>query len=174
MMHSRLLAKSKYRNVEFSAVLAAALIMSACSSVPQQVYHQTNIDSEHAIIVIGVAQEGLPPRVRFGIILDGRSFETQKVSSTPFLYESGSGPPESATAKYFVYRVPAGIYTVELGALPLPIVRTVGAPGGQAVYIGDFPLVANPTESDPRGDLPAAQKAVAALLPSGLSLVKAD
>jgi hypothetical protein len=174
MIHSRLLAKSKYRNVEFSAVLAAALITSACSSIPQQVYHQTSIDPEHAIIVIGVAQEGLPPRMRFGIVLDGHSSETQKASSTPFLYESSSGPPESVTAKYFVYRVPAGIYTVELGAIPLPIVRTVGAPGGQAVYIGDFPLVGNPTESNLRGDLPAAQKAVAALLPSGLPLLKAD
>ena len=174
MTHSRLLAKSKYLNIEFGAVLAAALCMSACSSIPQQVYHQTSIDSEHAIIVIGVAQEGLPPRVRFGIILDGHASETQKASSTPFLYESGSGPPQSVTAKYFVYRVPAGIYTVELGAIPLPFMRTVGAPGGQAVYIGDFPLVGNPIESNPRGDLPAAQRAVAALLPSGLSLVKAD
>jgi hypothetical protein len=70
--------------------------------------------------------------------------------------------------------VPAGIYTVQLGAIPLPIVQTFGAPGGQAVYIGDFPLVESSTESDPRGDLAAAQNAVAALLPIGLRLVKAD
>jgi hypothetical protein len=148
--------------------------MSACSSIPQQVYHQTSIDSEHAIIVIGVAQEGLPPRVRFGIILYGHPSETERASSAPFLYESASGPPESVTAKYFVYRVPAGIYTVQLGAIPLPIVQTIGAPGGQAVYIGDFPLVENSTESDARGDLAAAQNAVAALLPIGLRLVQAD
>jgi hypothetical protein len=172
MVHSRLLAKSKYRSFEFSAVLAAALIMSACSSIPQQVYHQTSIDSEHAIIVIGVAQEGLPPRVRFGIILYGHSPQTQTGSSAPFLYESASGPPESTTAKYFVYRVPAGIYTVQVGAIPLPIAQTFGAPGGQAVYIGDFPLVGD--SSDHVGDLAAAQKAVAALLPIGLTLVKAD
>lgn len=174
MTHSRLLAKSKYRNVQFGPLLGAALIMSACSSIPQQVYHRTSIDSEQAIIVIGVTQEGLPPRVRFGIVLDGHSSETQRASSTPFLYESASGPPESVTAKYFVYRVPAGIYTVQLGAIPLPIEQTFGAPGGQAVYVGDFSLVGNPTESDLRGDLAAAQNAVAALLPIGLPLVKAD
>jgi hypothetical protein len=174
MIDSRLLAKSKYRSVEFCAVLAAALITSACSSIPQQVYHQTSIDSKHAIVVIGVAQEGLPPRVRFGIVLDGQSSETQKASSTPFLYESASGPPESVTAKYFVYRVPAGVYTVVLGAIPLPIEQTFDAPGGHAVYVGDFPLVGNATGSGPRGDLAAAQNAVAVLLPLGLPLVKAD
>jgi hypothetical protein len=174
MMHSRLLAKSTFRNVEFSAVLAAALLMSACSSIPQQVYHQTSIDSEHAIVVIGVAQEGLPPRLRFGIVLEGHSSETQNASSTPFPYESASGPPESVSAKYFVYRVPAGVYTILLDAVPLPIEHTFRAPGGTAVYIGDFPLVGNSTESDHRSDLAAAQKAVAALLPGGMPLVKAD
>jgi hypothetical protein len=118
--------------------------------------------------------EGLPPRVRFGIVFDGHSSETQRSSSIPFLYENASGPPESVTAKYFVFRVPAGIYTVQVGAIPLPIAQTFGAPGGQAVYIGDFPLVGNLTKSGSEGDLTAAQKAVAALLPIGLPLVKAD
>jgi hypothetical protein len=64
------------------------------------------------------------------------------------------------------------IYTVQVGAIPLQIAQTFGAPGGQAVYMGDFPLVGN--SSDHMGDLAAAQKAVAALLPIGLTLVKAD
>jgi len=78
------------------------------------------------------------------------------------------------TAKYFVYRVPAGIYTVELDAIPLPIARTIRAPGGVAVYIGDLPLVGYSSESGSRGDLVAAQSAVAELLPTDLRLVQAD
>jgi hypothetical protein len=174
MMHSGPLAKSTYRWFEFGAAAVAASIMLGCSSIPQQVYHRTSIDSEHAIIVIGVAQEGLPPRVRFGLILYGHPSETQSASSTPFLYESASGPPESVTAKYFVYRVPAGIYSVQLGAIPLPILQTIRARGGEAVYLGDLPLVGNSGESESRGDLAAAQNAVAALLPTGLRLVYAD
>jgi hypothetical protein len=170
----RLFAKSNFPIVELVAVLTAVLTVEACSSMPQQVYHRTSIDSGHSIVVIGVSQEGLPPRVRFGLVLYGNSSETQRASYAPFPYESASGPPESRTAKYFVYRVPAGTYTVEVGAVPLPIAQTISAPAGQAVYIGDFPLVGNSAESDPRGDLAAAQKAVAALLPDGLPLVRAD
>jgi hypothetical protein len=170
-MRPRLLAKSHFPIVRLLAVMAAVLTVAGCSSMPQQVYHRTTIDSEHSIVVIGVSQEGLP---RFGLVLYRNSSETQRTSYAPFPYESASGPPESRTAKYFVYRVPAGTYTVEVGAVPLPIAQTISAPAGQAVYIGDFPLVGNSAESDPRGDLAAAQKAVAALLPDGLPLVRAD
>ena len=173
-MLPRLLATSNSATVAFVSVLSVVLTLEACSSMPQQIYHRASIDSGHSIVVIGVSQQCLPPRVRFGLVLYGNSSETQRASSAPFPYESASGPPESLTSKYFVYRVPVGIYTVEVGAIPLPIAQTFMAPGGQAVYIGDFPLIGNAADSDHRGDLAAAQKAVAQLLPRGLMLAQAD
>ena len=164
------LTKSHFPIIGITRAHSHCIHFTARSSMPQQIYHRTSIDPEHGIVVIGVSQEGLPPRVRFGLVLYGNSSETQRASYAPFPYESASGPPESRTAKYFVYRVPAGIYTIELAAVPLPIVHSFEAPGGRAVYIGDVPLIGNTGGSDPRAGLADAQKAVAELLPPGLTL----
>jgi hypothetical protein len=100
------------------------------------------------------------PKVRLGgFAFDRFAFE-----------ERTRGPPESASVSYFVYRVPEGSYIAELGAN----VQTFVAHGGQAVYIGDFALVRDTRGVELRSDLPAAQNAVAPLLPSNLTLVNAQ
>ena len=79
--------------------------------------------------MIGIAHGVFRSFGRFDILLDEYSLETETTTTTSFIYNTSYGPPKSATVKYFVYRVPAGIYTAELGANLLTFV----APGGRAV-----------------------------------------
>jgi hypothetical protein len=171
-MRLQSLADSPRRPVVFGASLVAALVLAACASAPQQVLKQTAIDSQHAIVVIGVSQKDLPPGGRLEIVLNGYSAAGKQTSFSPFYYESTNGPPQSAIAKYYVYRVPAGLYTVLLG--PLPVVKSFEAPMGRAVYLGDFAIANNTSGFELRDNLPVAQATVASLLPNGLPLVRAD
>lgn len=152
---------------------AVAVATSACSSTPQQIYHQASIGSEQAIIVIGSAQEFMLPNGRFTLMLDQYSPATEKTTTSCFIYNSSYGPPESIGVKYFAYRVPAGIYTASLDAFPRPNAQAFVAPGGGAVYFGDFVRAGNDRIELKGDDLPTAQNAVAPLLPNNLPLVKA-
>jgi hypothetical protein len=173
-MGTWLLANWKYRSVGFSGALTAAVAMSACSTTPQQIYHRSSLGSGQAIVVIGVAHDVVPPRVRFTMVLDTYSPETEKTTTICFIYERPYGPPESATARYFVYRVPAGIYAAGLDVMPPPNTQGFVAPGGRAVYIGDFVRVGDGRLVELKSDLPAAQNEVVELLPVDLPLVEAD
>jgi hypothetical protein len=150
------------------------VVMSACSTTVQQIYQRSSLGSGQAFVVIGVAHDVVPSRVRFMMVLDTYSSETEKTATTCFSYERPYGPPESPTAKYYVYRVPAGIYTAGLDVLPPPNSQGFIAPGGRAVYIGDFIRAGDGRLVELRSDLPAARNAVATLLPDGLALVSAD
>ena len=86
-------------------------------------------ESGRAIVVIGIAPGVFRSFGRFDILLDEYSLETETTTTTSFIYNTSYGPPKSANIKYFVYRVPAGIYTAELGANLL----TFAAPGGRTV-----------------------------------------
>lgn len=145
--------------------------MSACSSTPQQIYSRSNLRPGYALVVIGVAHDLVEPFGYFEIYLDEYSADDRNLKSKRFAFEERTrGPPESASVSYFVYRVPEGSYTAELGANAQNFV----APGGQAVYIGDFARVRDTGAVELRSDLPAAQNAVAPLLPSNLTLVSAQ
>jgi hypothetical protein len=169
-----LLARWKYRSVGFSGALTAAVAISSCSTTPQQIYQRSSLGSGQALVVIGVAHDVVPPRVRFTMLLDTYSAETEKTTTTCFVYERPYGPPESAAARYFVYRVPAGIYAAGLDVVPPPNSQGFIARGGQAVYIGDFVRMGDGRLVELKSDLPAAQNAVAMLLPDNLPLVHAD
>ena len=64
------------------------------------------------------------------MVLDTYSSETEKTATTCFNYERPYGPPESTTAKYYVYRVPAGIYAAGLDCrrrkMPESVARSSG------------------------------------------------
>jgi hypothetical protein len=155
-------------------IVTAAVATSACSTTPQQITHRSNLESGQALIVIGVTHDVVPSRVRFMMVLDTYSPKTEKATATCFRYERPYGPPESTTARYFVYRVPAGIYAAGLDVIPPPNTQGFVAPGGRAVYIGDFVRVGDGRLVELKSDLPAAQNAVAMLLPDNLPLVNAD
>jgi hypothetical protein len=124
-------------------------------------------------MVLGVAHKGFWPHGRFTIVLHEYSPETEKTTATCF-YEQPLGPPESATTKYYVYRVPAGIYTVSVDVFSPQNGQAFVVPRGQAVYIGDLGIVGNTSRLELTGDLPAARKEVVEMLPVNMRLVEAD
>jgi hypothetical protein len=174
MTRTWLLTKRKYRSVGSGGPVTAMLILSACSTTPQQIYHQASIGSGQAVVVIGVAHEPFLPRGRFTIVLDEYSPETEKTTATCFNYERSDGPPESASVKYFLYRVPAGIYAAGLDVMPPANTQAFVAPAGRAVYIGDFAPVENSRLLGLKSNLAAARNEVAELLPVGVPLVQAE
>ena len=126
--------------------------------------------------MVGVAhEEGVPSR-GFSLALKEYSFSNEKLFLNCFSYNRwhSFGLPESASAKYFVYRVPAGIYAVSFDEPPAPNAPTFLVPAGRAVYVGDLAHVGASRWMELRKDLPAAASAVAALLPNELPLVMAD
>ncbi len=159
----------------FSRPLSASLLLvaGACSTTPQQIYHRSNLEPTQGLIVIGVAHRGFWPHGRFAFVLHEYSPGTEKTTATCF-YEQPLGPPESASTKYYVYRVPAGIYSVSLGVFAPPKGQAFVVPEGHAVYIGDLATVGNTTRLELTGDLAAARKEVTEMLPIAMPLVKAD
>jgi hypothetical protein len=142
-------------------LLSLSLVgMSACSTTPQQIYSRSNLEPGQALMVIGVVHKGFWPHGRIAIVLHEYSPETEKTTATCF-YEQPLGPPESATTKYYVYRVPGGIYTVSLDVFSPPNGQAFVVPRGQAMYIGDLATVGNSGRLELTGDLAAAQNEVA-------------
>ena len=112
----------------------------------------------------------------FEIALKEYSFSTDKLFVNCFGYDRwhSFGVPESASARCFVYRVPAGIYAISFDKAPPPNAPTFLVPAGHAVYVGDLAPAGISRWMALRSDLPDAQTAVAGLLPSDLPLVQAD
>ena len=157
-------------------LLLPLVAIAACSATAQQVYHRSRLGPGQAIVVVGVAHDAVVPREIFMIALDEYSSNTGKTDAYCFGYEQlqAYGPPESPSVKYFVYRVPAGIYAVGWDEFSPPNAQTFVAASGRAVYVGDFAAMKNSVIVDLRSDLAAARTAVAALLPVDVPLVKAD
>jgi hypothetical protein len=158
-------------------IVTAVVALSACVSNPmEQITRRSGVGSGQAILVVGVAHEDGVPYRGFTIALKEYSFSTEKLFVSCFGYNRwySFGLPESTSAKYFVYKVPAGIYAVSFDVSPPPNAPTFLVPAGRAVYIGDLARVGNGRRMALRSDLPDAQTAVAALLPSDLPLVMAD
>src|ERR1700744_2641626 len=126
----------KHRTLELIGIASAIAALSACMSNPvEQVTRRSSVGSGQEILVVGVAhEEGVPSR-GFSLALKEYSFSNEKL----FLNCFGSnrchsfGLPESASAKYFVYRVPAGIYAVSFDEPPAPNAPTFLVPAGRAV-----------------------------------------
>jgi hypothetical protein len=166
-----------HRILELVGIAGAIAALSACVSNPmEQITRRSSVGSGQAILVVGVAHEDGVPYRGFTIALKEYSFSTEKLFVNCFSYNRwhSFGLPESASAKYFVYRVPAGIYAVSFDVAPPPNAPTFLVPAGQAVYVGDLAHVGNGRRMALRNDLPAAENAVAALLPGDLPLVMAD
>ena len=166
----------KHRTLRLVGVAGAIAALSACMSNPvEQVTRRSSVGSGQAILVVGVAQDGVPSR-GFSLALKEYSFSTEKLFLNCFSYNRwhSVGLPESASAKYFVYRVPAGVYAVSFDVAPPPNAPTFLVPAGRAVYVGDLAHVGGSRWVALRNDLPAAENAVAALLPDDLPLVMAD
>jgi hypothetical protein len=70
--------------------------------------------------------------------------------------------------------VPAGIHAAGLDLMPSRNTQGFIAPGGRAVYIGDFVRVGDDPLVELKSDMQAAQNEVAPLLPNNLPLVRAD
>jgi hypothetical protein len=167
----------KHRTLGQIGIASAIAALSACMSNPvEQITRRSSIGSDQAILVVGVAHEDGVPYRGFTITLQDYSFSTKTVFLNCFGYNRwhASGLPESASAKYFVYRVPAGIYAVSFDIAPAPNAPTFLVPAGRAVYVGDLAHVGTSRWMALRSDLPDAQTAVAVLLPNDLPLVQAD
>jgi hypothetical protein len=166
----------KHRTLKSIGAAGAIAALSACVSNPvEQITRRSSVGSGQAILVVGVAHVIGPGR-GFEIALKEYSFSTDKLLVNCFGYDrwQSFGVPESASARYFVYRVPAGIYAVSFDMAPPPNAPTFLVPAGRAVYVGDLAPVGTSRWMALRSDLPDAQTAVAGLLPVDLPLVMAD
>jgi hypothetical protein len=167
----------KHRTHGLIGIVTAVVALSACVSNPmEQITRRSSVGSGQAIFVVGVAHETGVPYRGFTIALKEYSFSTEKLFLNCFSYNRwlSFGLPESASAKYFVYRVPAGIYAVSFDAAPPRNAPTFLVPAGRAVYVGDLARVGTSRWMALRSDLPDAQIAVAALLPNDLPLEQAE
>jgi hypothetical protein len=166
----------KHRTHGLIGIVTAFVALSACVSNPvEQITRRSSVGSGQAILVVGVAHVVGPGR-GFAIALKEYSFATDQLFVNCFGYDRwhSFGVPESASARYFVYRVPAGIYAVSFDVAPPPNAPTFLVPAGHAVYVGDLAPVGTGRWMALRSDLPDAQTAVAGLLPNDLPLVQAD
>lgn len=166
----------KHCTLRSIGAVGAIAALSACVSNPlEQITRRSGVGSGQGILVVGVAHVIRPDR-GFAIALKEYSFSTDKLFVSCFGYDRWHlfGVPESASARYFVYRVPAGIYAVSFDAAPPPNAPTFLVPAGHAVYVGDLAPAGISRWMALRSDLPDAQTAVAGLLPSDLPLVQAD
>jgi hypothetical protein len=107
MMRSWLLANGKYRIVGCGGVLTAALVLSACSSTPQQIYQRSSPGSGQALVVLGIVKHDVVAlRARFTIVLDeyspmrnpsSRRSDRRSISATSHALKTAAGSNSSAT-----------------------------------------------------------------------------
>jgi hypothetical protein len=166
----------KHRTHALIGIVTAVVALSACVSNPvEQITRRSSVGPGQAILVVGVAH-AIGPGRGFTVAVKEYSFSSERlfISCFPYNRWHSFGLPESASAKYFVYQVPAGIYAVSFDVAPPPNAPTFLVPAGRAVYVGDLAPVGTSRWMALRSDLPAAQTAVAALLPSSLPLAQAE
>jgi hypothetical protein len=156
----------------FACATLAGCLVNSVQSVPRS--HAARPAADRAIVVIGVGLEVPSPYRAFAFSLDQYSLKEQKITGNCFHYNriNLQRPADVAAVRYFAFDVPAGTYVysgfdANVGALRHPALGNgFIAPGGHAVYFGDYVLVADAVEV--RRDFAAARASIT--LPRNMSL----